>query len=537
MDSPDALFAPDHLVQTPVPGPLYLLSCIRLPLETSYATDEHGLVANPAHAFQRNVIAYPDGSRFEARVSGSPLLGLPNIYDLDYLLGLGSLVDQGVVAPDGTFQDVSYRAILLASRPGSEMRVTGGKVNAVKRALGRWANTTVQTNMEMVFEREVEQVRSGETAPAPGTGRPRRRERDVTHWILEYDVESEVRANDSTDVIHLLRINPIWLGQTETGIAAWIDLEVHNSLRSAVAKGIYLRLVLAVAQGWRPARHSEILSSWLEVLGAQTSERPADVANRFRAALKELQGYGVVDQFEVASIRRGVYRVDLMPGRVVCDAAAARGIGALDPVRTRVLISQLGQYQIPAGEARALLRRHGMRVQEVLQRVHYVRTEKQGLDAKGKPIVAWHSWIGSALEQGWEFKEPEYERWARRRADRFELASLREQPESPAPPTTLLPTPPEPVTPSAPDFALPDDPWGTALAQIRPELAPMIFTTWFRETWMQEIAGDHVVVAVPNSFAREWISERYGARLETALSDALGRPVRLDLHIARPPSG
>ena len=86
LESPDALFVPDHRIQLPVPAPLYLLSCLRLPLETAYPMTEGGVVANPAHAFQRNTIVYPDGSRFEAEVSGSPALGLPNIYDLDYLL-------------------------------------------------------------------------------------------------------------------------------------------------------------------------------------------------------------------------------------------------------------------------------------------------------------------------------------------------------------------------------------------------------------------------------------------------------------------
>ena len=82
LESPDALFVADHRIQLPVPAPLYLLSCLRLPLETAYPMAEGGVVANQAHAFQRNTIVYPDGSRFEAEVSGSPALGLPNIYDL-----------------------------------------------------------------------------------------------------------------------------------------------------------------------------------------------------------------------------------------------------------------------------------------------------------------------------------------------------------------------------------------------------------------------------------------------------------------------
>ena len=45
LESPDALFVPDHRIQLPVPAPLYLLSCLRLPLETAYPMTEGGVVA------------------------------------------------------------------------------------------------------------------------------------------------------------------------------------------------------------------------------------------------------------------------------------------------------------------------------------------------------------------------------------------------------------------------------------------------------------------------------------------------------------
>ena len=71
IESPDALFAPDHRIMMPLPAPLYLLSCLKLPLVDGNPTAD-GLVKHTAHHFQRNTIVYADGSRFQAEVSSSP---------------------------------------------------------------------------------------------------------------------------------------------------------------------------------------------------------------------------------------------------------------------------------------------------------------------------------------------------------------------------------------------------------------------------------------------------------------------------------
>src|SRR5690606_31933782 len=97
LESPDALFAPDHQVQLPVPGPLYLLSCLQLPVASAYPTDENGLVADDRYTYQVKEIVYPDGSRFEASISGHRKRGLPSVYDMDALIGTLALADAGLV--------------------------------------------------------------------------------------------------------------------------------------------------------------------------------------------------------------------------------------------------------------------------------------------------------------------------------------------------------------------------------------------------------------------------------------------------------
>src|SRR5690606_12624036 len=162
----------------------------------------------------------------------------------------------------------------------------------------------------------------------------------------------------------------------------------------------------AVAQGWRPARHTELLAGWTEALGIQSQDKANKVAASFSRAFAELKEAGAIDLFEIEPIRRGVYEINLMPGPAICDVSDLRGIGTLDPIRTRVLLSQLARYRLDP-EARTLLQRHGLRVQDVLQWVHYLRTERGGHDAKGRPILSWRSWILQALADRWTFDDPE----------------------------------------------------------------------------------------------------------------------------------
>lgn len=533
MESPDALFCPDHHIRVPVPGPLHLLSCLRLPMETSYPMTADGVVADAGHAFQRNVVEYSDGTRFTAEVSANPALGLPSVYDLDYFFGVVSMADRLGLEPDGSLPaGYSYRQVVQVTRNIPAARVNGEKVNACKRAFARLGTTTLRTTLEMAYDSAAEVVRTGNGRPLVPGARPNRRERESTHWILEYDWQREWVGTQESDVIETLKLNPVWRSQTDAGFAAWIDIDVHNSLRSGVAKAVYLRLVLATAQGWRPTLpHVQLLSSWHDALGSKSPGKPANAAARFARALDSLREAGVVEHHEVEPIRHGVYEVRIAPGGVLRHAAAMRGIGSLDPVRTRALLTHLGYAGIPAEEGRALLARYGMRVQDVLQWVHYLRTVREGRDARGRPVADWRAWIAKALDQGWSFDEPEYLAWLQRQTTRLAGAAAG-APKRPrarlAAPTPDAPTEEAP-TPSAAPPPLPDDVWGRALGRLREEIPSAAFSSWFRESWLVEVAEARVRVGTPNDFAAAWIQSQYGERLGDLLSEALGRPVELEV--------
>lgn len=526
MESPDALFAPDHLVETPVPAPLYLLSCLRLPLVNVYPLGEGGTVA-PHFSFQRQEIVYPDGSRFAAELSSSPTLGMPTIYDLDYLLGTLRLADDQGTEADGSFPGVTYADVIRATR-GETASNAPSKIEGVKRAFQRWGNSVLRTTLEMDYAEAARALSAGNGHPLVPAGSPTRRERDTTYWILSYDWETEQFASRSRDSIRSLKLNPVWRAQTELGLTAWIDVDAHNALASPIAKGIHLQIVLAAAQGQLPRVHVAPLERWIDDLGVQSREDHNKIARRFRDAVQSLTAGGILRSGEVRSPRRGSYEVALEPGILPRYSSLSRGIGSLDPLRTRVLLWHLSQLGMTVAEGRALIAKHGMEVEGVLRRVHYERTIKGGLDSQGREITHWSLWTAKALKKQWSFEEPEYLAWLERQTARFAPAPVRPAARiAPAPgggPTApeAAAAPPEPELPT-------DDLWGGAIRAIREEVGELQLRTWFSSTWLEGVGEEEVRVGTSNAFAVDWIRSRWGGRLEEVLAERLGRPVRLQM--------
>lgn len=524
MESPEALFAPDHLVETPVPAPLYLLSCLRLPLVTVYPTGEGGTVA-PQHSFQRQEIVYPDGSRFAAELSSSPMLGMPTIYDLDYLLGTLRLADEQGAEADGAFPGITYADVIRATR-GETASNAPSKIEAVKRAFQRWGNSVFRTTMEMDYAEAAQALSDGVGHALTPAGSPTRRERDATFWVLQYDWETEQFASRSRDTIRSLRLNPVWRAQTELGLTAWIDIDAHNGLASPIAKGIHLKLVLAAAQGQLPRVQVAPLEQWIEDLGVQSKEDSNKIAKRFRDAIQSLIGADILRAGEVRSARRGVYEVALEPGDLPRRTLGSRGIGSLDPVRTRVLLWHLAHLGMTAAEGRALIARHGMDVERVLRRVHYERAVKGGVDAHGREITHWALWIAKALKQQWRFDEPDYVAWIERQTMRLTVPPQR--PAVHAGAVQVLATPEGTPAPLPLELSS-DDVWGQTLQELRDEIGEVQLRTWFAATWLDEVAEDAVRVGTSNAFAMDWIRSRWARQLEEGLSARIGRPVRLSI--------
>lgn len=534
IQSPLALFAPAHRIDSLIPAPLYLLELVPGSLKTSYPTNDRGFIVNDEDSHFERVIHYPGGNRCSVNVQGSQKLGLPNQFDWDYLLALLRIADEGGVDPDGKVRDPSYRAILRAA--GRSDDAGTNYTAAVKRALARWQAVTVRTQFNIEFGGLVDQVRSGDAYPVVPDGYPERTTRDRGHYVLEYDISSAQRGGDEVTRIDLLRLNPVWLEQPLVGLTAWLDVEQHNSLRSALAKRIYQVLALRMARGARPPFVLS-LDDFLAEIAFSNSQKPGAQAKQISAALTSLQAANIVLDHSVKEIGRGAYEISILPGDRLHAAGLFRGVGGEDKAWTRTLLYHLGVHGISIATGRQLLRSHPTQTLAVLRRAYYVQTKKNGIDVDGRPVENWGGWIRKGIEQKWEFTEPGYLQWLDQMSGRA-LAGPEEKPVLSLKPAASRPqkkAAAEEAAAPAEDAPLPTTEWGRALECFRSQIPGQAFSTWLGNTWQVELTDHAVVVGTPGAFAVDWIRDKYGDELERILGEIVGRKVLLVVQHGEPP--
>jgi chromosomal replication initiator protein len=81
------------------------------------------------------------------------------------------------------------------------------------------------------------------------------------------------------------------------------------------------------------------------------------------------------------------------------------------------------------------------------------------------------------------------------------------------------------------------DLWQRGCERLAAELPDQQFNTWIRPLPEAEVAdrgdaGATVTIRVPNRFKLDWIRAQYAGRIENALTDLAGKPVRLDIMLA-----
>ncbi len=59
--------------------------------------------------------------------------------------------------------------------------------------------------------------------------------------------------------------------------------------------------------------------------------------------------------------------------------------------------------------------------------------------------------------------------------------------------------------------------WDTVLVQIELEVSRANFNTWFKDTYIQKVDGGVVYLAVPNTFVKDWLSNKYHKSILQAL--------------------
>ena len=553
IEHPLALFVPERYLVSTVPLPLYLLELVPGSVKNDYERTTTGMVANEADRIRRRSVRYPGGICVDIEVHGDQVRGLPTTFDYDYFLALCRIVDAGGVDSQGYFVDPSYRAVLRAAGRNDDA-VGGEQVEAVKRAFARFGGLILYTKLDVDFSQVSSQVRSGRRHPLVPDGSPPIREREGKHWVLEYDVEGERRRDARYDSIERLRINPLWLDQATAGIAAWMDVELHNALRSGYAKRLLQLFTVRAARGWH------VLDPWvldlrelyelIEVPPAQWGR--SQTRTGIEAALASLAGHGVLGRADVTKLGRGNYELRLVPGERLLATGYRRGSGTADGLGDRSLLWHLRTLGFSAPQARDLVRTRPDQVRTVLRRVYYLQVVKGGL-SNGRPIEDWAAWTRAAIEGDYAFSDAEWQRWlaaqleagqrgewlpdrtpAPQRLDAGTRATTGRPPErdertpARAPDLAAAEGPAGPAGPAAPP-TFSDDLWGRALESFvaaAPE-HERAYETWLSRTALDSVTGDEVRVTAEDAFAAEWIAQKYRDPLIAYLTAAAGRPLEL----------
>ena len=549
IEHPLALFVPERYLVSTVPLPLYLLELVPGSVKSDYERTSTGMVANEADRIRRRTVRYPGGIRVDIEVHGDQVRGLPTTFDYDYFLALCRIADAGGVDSQGYFIDPSYRAVLRAAGR-SDDAVGGEQVEAVKRAFARFGGLILYTKLDVDFSHVSEQVRSGRRHPLVPDGSPPVREREGKHWVLEYDVEGERRRESSYNSIERLRINPLWLDQATAGIAAWMDVELHNTLRSGYAKRLLQLFTVRAARGWH------VLDPWVldlrelyELLEVPPAQRGrSQTRTGIEAALAQLADHGVLGQADVTKLRKGSYELRLVPGERLLATGYRRGTGTADGLSDRVLLWHLRTLGFSAPQARDLVRAHPDQVRTVLRRVYYLQAVKGGL-SNGRPIEDWAAWTRAAIGGEYAFSDADWQRWL---TAQLEAAQRGEWLPDRAPKRPRLDTgngvvgretdrndtdPPDEARADAarastrperpPSFS--DDLWGQALERFvaaAPE-HERAYETWLSRTELDSVSDDEVRVTAEDAFAAELIAQKYRDPLIAYLSAAAGRPLEL----------
>lgn len=560
IEDPLALFVPERLLVGSVPLPLYLLELVPGSVKSDYERTESGIVAHEGDRIRRRTVRYPGGLTVQVEVHGDQVRGLPTTFDYDYFLALCRIADEGGVDAQGYFVDPGYRAVLRAAGRNDDT-IGGDQIEAVKRAFARFGGLVLHTRLDVDYSNRSALVRAGVRHPLVPDGAPPVREREGKHWVLEYDVEAEYRNKTSFNSIDRLRINPIWLDQAAAGIAAWLDVSLHNTLRSGYAKRLLQVFTVRASRGWR------VFDPWVlsltelyDVLDVPTAIRSkTQTRTGVEAALQSLVERGVLGEGAITRIGRGEYEVRLVPGERLLAAGYQRGAGGADSLTDRMLLWHLRALGFSATQARDLVRARPDQVRTVLRRIYYLQTHMGGL-SQGRPVEDWGAWTRAAIEREYAFSDPDWERWLGRQLEAGQRGEWEEQAPPPSPValtprstgvestggrrvlvTTTNRAPaeesagaesteiPRPETEPAREWRFSDDLWGRTLERFvaADPAHGRAYDTWLARTTLGDVTEGEVTLLAEDAFAADWITQKYRDPLVSLLSAVAGRPVGL----------
>lgn len=63
----------------------------------------------------------------------------------------------------------------------------------------------------------------------------------------------------------------------------------------------------------------------------------------------------------------------------------------------------------------------------------------------------------------------------------------------------------------------PKEVWQTALGELEVVFSKANFRTWFKDSFILDVSDDEIVIGVPNTFAKEWLEDKYHEQIQETL--------------------
>ena len=431
------------------------------------------------------------------KVMPSGEYGMPGPVDQDvYLAVLQLLQQRGGMPEDGElgFSLYELRKILGWSDD------SGGAYKEIRDALLRIATTSMQSRNAFYSAEE------------------RRRIVDTFNiWSVHF-AEHEVRGQTVRER-HVLKFHPIFIRNYMAQYLKGIDSDFYWSLRSPVSKRLY-RLV--------DLQRAGALSWETDLFGVRDQipldyDYPSQIKRALHKAHDELLQRRFLSGVEYEGRTRVVYRVS----RGFARRQKARELSG-DP-KEMFAIERLIRERIDGDTARELVVTHGP--QRCLFYADAVNHQKGVLTRAG--------WIVSAIKGGWAIRDAPQ-------------ATLQDSlPETPVEgvegaedhaPTRPERDPEQGIDPAPPSPPRPDpaaaEVWEGVLEDAEGDIVDVgSLRVWFDGITPVGLQDDVLSVAVPNSFAKEYIETRFGELLEASLKERLSKKASLMLIVAGAQAG
>jgi hypothetical protein len=424
------------------------------------------------------------------KVMPSGEYGMPGPVDQDvYLAVLQLLQQRGGMPEDGelSFSLYELRKILGWSDD------SGGAYKEIRDALLRIATTSMQSRNAFYSAQE------------------RRRIVDTFNiWSVHF-AEHEVKGQTVRER-HVLKFHPIFIRNYMAQYLKGIDSDFYWSLRSPVSKRLYRLVDLQRAGGL----------SWETDLFGVRDQVPLDYnyPSQIKRALQKAHDELLQRDFLSGVEYEGKTEVTYMVSREFARRQKARELSG-DP-KEIFAIERLIRERIDGDTARELVVTHGP--ERCLFYADAVNHQKGVLSRAG--------WIVSAIKGGWAIRDV---------AQTTLQDSLPETPvegaEDQASPRTEQGadrSPPPPYVPPDPDPAA-QEVWEQVLQDAEGDIDVSSLRVWFDGISPIGLEDSTLSIAVPNSFAKEYIETRFGALLESSLKERLSNQASLRVVVGAQP--